>query len=276
MNSACKIRDLTWAINSPSLLSGGPAIKYLDPGEVDPEHLVAFLDQSSGHRVGRYFERLVLYWLTHIRKVEVVAESLQIRDGKRTVGEIDLIFRDEEGRMTHWEIAVKFYLYHRYEHPIGSHYIGPGAADTFERKMDRLFGHQLPISKLHFPAVEIRQAFFKGRIFYHPDGTQPSELPQRLSPEHLRCTWLRSSQMELIRKASEVSYRILRKPHWLSQVTTGDQERSSLTPTDLVQQLSKHFSDNDRPVLVSQIEGLIETGRIFVVPDHWPNLSAEY
>ena len=166
MKHSRQLRDLTWAINSQSLLTESPLAR-LDPSEVDPEHLRRFLEDDPSRRVGRYFERLVLYWLTHVRKVEVIASSLQIRDGNRTIGEIDLLFRDEQGRVTHWEIAVKFYLYLSSGTFIGSHYIGPNAGDTFERKMERLFDHQLPRSITHFPEVEVRQALVKGRMFYH-------------------------------------------------------------------------------------------------------------
>lgn len=181
MNSSRQLDDLTWAIASPSLLADCPVVPDFDPDRVDPEHLAAFLAETPGHRVGRYFERLVLYWLQYVRRVEIVAKSLQIREGNRTVGEIDLLFRDEQHRLNHWEIAVKFYLHFQHKNLSGSHFIGPNAADTFERKMERLFGHQLPRSEASFPEVEIRQAFVKGRIFYHPNQELPHELPMRLA-----------------------------------------------------------------------------------------------
>ena len=273
------IRDLTWAINSPSLVIDQPSTSDIDPNQVDPRHLASFLAESGSPRVGKYFERLVLYWLKFVRGVEVVAESVQIREGNRTIGEIDLLFRDEQGRLTHWELAVKFYLHFSGVSPIDSHFIGPNAADTFEQKMNKLFEHQLSRSEKHFPDVEIRQAFVKGRIFYHSSEAKPQELPSRLSPNHLQGTWIRASQLDRIPQDDSVSYRILRKPLWLSENTTLPNpfnESALLSPQQLIANLADHFIRSNRPVLVSQMvtreANQAETGRIFVVPVNWPDL----
>ena len=271
-------------MNSPSLLAGGPEIAgdksspvnswHLDSAQVDADHLSAFLAEIPGYRVGRYFERLILYWLMHIRRVEIVAESLQIHDGKRTIGEIDFLFRDEQQRLTHWEIAVKFYLHFPQDSELGSHFIGPNAADTFERKMERLFEHQLPRSDALFPDVEIRQAFVKGRIFYHPNQRSAKKLPPRLSPDHMHCDWIRSSQLDLLSIGRRVSYRILRKPFWLSEDVAHTSGGDLFSPQDMIKRLKTRFAADHRPVLISQLEadgaGLLESNRVFVVPDRWP------
>ena len=69
----------------------------LDVGSVDVEHLEDFISKRPDRRVGHYFETLILYWLTHIVKVELIAHGQQIMDGKRTVGELDFLFRDRDG-----------------------------------------------------------------------------------------------------------------------------------------------------------------------------------
>lgn len=269
------LRDLEWVIHSPSLLSEGPtcfnaAGDKTNLNDVDPEHLADFIQQAPSYRVGRYFERLVLYWLQHVRRVEIVAQSQQIREGNITVGEIDLMFRDEQGRLTHWEVAVKFYLHYPHNTAIGSHFIGPNAADTFERKMDRLFLHQLPRSKKHFPDVEIREAFVKGQIFYHAnhDAMQQHPLPQRMSLGHTRGVWLRESELDWFNQIPSASYRILRKPNWLTVDRTAKQHPE----TELIEVLKVGFAETKRPVLVSQeSKDGTETERIFVVSDEWPS-----
>ncbi len=272
--------DLTWVINSPSLIAGGPVVDPVDPRQVDARHLVAYFDGFSGHRVGRYFERLVLYWLRYIRRVEIVAQSLQIRDGKRTIGEIDLLFRDEQGRLTHWEIAVKFYLHVAHPQALGSHYIGPNVRDTFERKMERLFLDQLPRSERDFPDVEVRQAFVKGRIFYQPHEAVPAPPPEHLSPEHLRSEWIRAADVAALHDRGDTVYQILEKPFWLSEQTARQGDSELLSHEELVERLKEHFATRDRCVLVAQLEAgsgsssaamLDETQRLFVVPDHWPD-----
>lgn len=272
------VRDLTWAINSPSLIVDGPMVDPVDPRQVDAQHLAAYLDDFSGHRVGRYFERLVLYWLQHLRGVEIVAQSLQIRDGKRTIGEIDLLFRDEQGRLTHWEIAVKFYLHVLHAHALGSHYIGPNVRDTFERKMERLFVDQLPRSERDFPDVEVRQAFVKGRMFYPPHEAVLDTTPKYLSPGHLRCEWIRAAEVAALHDGGDMAYRILKKPDWLSEQTAPRHDSDLLSGEELAEHLKEHFAAHDRCVLVAQLEAnsssdamLDETQRMFVVPDHWPS-----
>lgn len=276
------VRDLIWAINSPSLIVDGPVVDPVDPRQVDAQHLAAYLDDFSGHRVGRYFERLVLYWLQHLRGVEIVAQSLQIRDGKRTIGEIDLLFRDEQGRLTHWEIAVKFYLHVTHAHALGSHYIGPNIRDTFERKMERLFTEQLPRSKRDFPDVEVRQAFVKGRMFYPPHEAVLDATPKYLSPEHLRSVWIRAAEVAALDDGGDVAYRILKKPDWLSKQLARRGDSDLLSSRELTEHLREHFATRDRCVLVSQLAArpdadamFVETQRMFVVPDHWPAAPPE-
>ncbi len=277
MNTNRQLRDLVWAVNSPSLISDGVHHGCLRPGNVDIEHLASFLEDFKSHRVGRYFEQLIFYWLKHIRRVEIIAQSLPIRDGNRTLGEIDLLFRDEQGRLTHWEIALKFYLYFPHLSSIDSHLIGPNAADTFERKMERLFQHQLPRSETMFPEVEVRQAYVKGRIFYHPLDAPSLEMPKQLSPDHLRCHWIRSSQLDLLSRFDGELFRVLHKPFWLSEETTPSSETDSFSCRQMSEHLGEHFARDGHPVLISKLHSsdqkLTETQRIFVVPSCWPNES---
>ena len=217
--------------------------------------------------------------MKYIRRVEIVAQALPIRDGKRTLGEIDLLFRDEQGRLTHWEIALKFYLHFPHPSSLNSHFIGPNAADTFERKMERLFQHQLPRSESAFPDVENRQAYVKGRIFYHPLAAPSLDLPKHLSPDHLRCHWIRSSQLDLISPSVGELFRVLHKPFWLSDEMVAREmspysEAEFVSWQELSEQLEKHFARDGHPVLISKLNlsnrGLAESKRIFVVPECWP------
>ena len=277
------VNDLLWAITSQPLLAESSDVASTDPTllvdealtqRIDAKHLKQFLEKSSSHRVGRYFESLILYWLKHIRQLEIVAESLQIHDGNRTIGEIDLVFRDEQHRLTHWETAVKFYLHFPNPNVSPSEYIGPNASDNFESKIERLFQHQLPRSEIRFPDVELRQAFVKGRIFYHPELPVTHQTTARLAPDHLRGTWIRSSELHLLPLQKMVLYRVLHKPCWLSNETAKINDTDLRTPTEIVAQLSEHFEENDHPVLISQLkpvgERFDESRRIFVVSDDWP------
>jgi len=109
------VQDLLWVINSPSFV-GGPNVASIAPlaaEDIDTTSLDDFLaERGPVHRVGRYFEQLVHYWLCYVRGVELLGAGLQIRDGKRTIGELDFVYRDEHGTVVHCEVSVKFFLHH--------------------------------------------------------------------------------------------------------------------------------------------------------------------
>jgi hypothetical protein len=283
MNPDQLLRDLAWAVNSPSLIREEIAecdtrSIRLDPASVDILHLHESFAGHDERRVGRYFERLIAYWLRHVRGLEVIAQTVPVREGGRTLGEIDLVFRDELGRVNHWELAVKFYLGasnvdSQADGP-GVRLIGPNARDNFEEKMNRMYGHQLKLSERHFPDVEARRAFVKGRIFYHVRDAPEGNLPERLSPEHLRGHWFHASEIGLI-PHDAAGFRVLPKPFWLSAHVSKFPDASIIGRAELSENLHAHFKRRDRPVLVSQLvagdKGLTESCRFFVVSDPWPS-----
>ncbi len=277
------VDDLIWAINSPSLISnvfldsGGEeklqgGVQPIEVGDISREHLGEFIKSSKDRRVGRYFERLMLYWLTHVRQVKMVAHGLQIRDGNQTLGEIDFLFSDEQQLLNHWEVAIKFYLYDPEHFRNGSHHLGPNATDNFEAKTNRMFEHQLLQSQRDFPEVAIRRAFVKGRIFYPMEMTGKSVAPARLAEDHLTGWWIRDSELARLQRPN-CMYRIREKPHWLDGARAC--EGSLQMPEEFVRQLSEHFDSEGYPVYVSQFqltdEGMRESSCGFVVPDAWPN-----
>ncbi|MGI9239856.1 MAG: DUF1853 family protein [Verrucomicrobiales bacterium] len=267
-------RDLEWAVSSPPLMRGATlAPGHACHGLPGPE------DCYSGHRVGYYFESLIDYWLRSELAVEMLAHRQQIQDAGRTIGELDFVFRDRQGRTCHWEVAVKFYLYCADRRVADSHFIGPNAGDTFERKWERLQTKQLPLCRHVFPEVSECSALVKGRIFYHPDQPRPSSLPDGLMPDHLRGIWLRASELSWLESAGPQStwnFRILLKPFWLAPVRL---DGSASPPSSLGQlraELARHFDNSNHPVLVSclsRVDGGWEEGeRLFVVADGWPEL----
>ncbi len=279
------LRDLEWVVRSPSLITGDtdrsvvlqPFASSFDSSQVDLEHLRSFLDRKPNHRVGRYFERLVLYWIKFICGFEVVASSHAIRRSGRTVGELDLLFRDERGRLTHWELAVKFFLYYPKEPVRERRYIGPNPADRLDLKIARVFEHQLELSRDFFPEVEQRAALIKGRIFY-PDGGEVQNLDCFLTRDHLRGTWLHASQIrEVLSFRDSVRYQIQRKPHWLSAALVAKSDAGLMTAADVASHIAEHFARfATRPLLISQLSERpshwLEESRFFVVDDSWPEL----
>ena len=282
------VRDLLWSVNSPSLLQSTCGHRchsktwVLLEQDIEVAHLVDFMGKKEIHSLGKYFERLISYWLHHLRQVEVLRESFTIREQKRTVGEIDFIFIDEHYRMTHWEIAVKFYLFSLETHDLGSHYLGPNAVDTLDRKVERLFEHQLPRSENFFPDVELREVFVKGRIFYPTLPQVELKNHVSLSSSHLSGLWLRHAQLGLLENDmdwghQDVRYLVLTKPHWLAEITASTTTDGLMSFCEFTDSMDQHFSGSQRCPLVVQLnldgERYVEARRLFVVPDRWPLMA---
>lgn len=269
-------RDLLWAVNSPPLmkLDDEPSCQYpvLESSDIDQEHLVRWLGDTSSWRLGHYFERLIFYWISFVRRCRVVACSQQIIIDKRTKGEIDFLFVDESGRLTHWETAVKFYLHVR-QGEMDS-FLGPNANDTLQKKWDRLLNHQLRLSIDYFPDVEVRQAYVKGRIFYQ--DTMPSTDPMNgeMNPGHLSGRWVRLKDFSSFLASQELRYCLLPKPFWLAEQCRGSSKLTFLDSEGVIEEVSNHFRRENRPVLIASFEGdsasSAESERVFVVPNNWP------
>lgn len=271
MNTSRAVADLIWAINSPTLVVSPEAqpqpLPRVDRATINKHQLQAFLDSDPSNRVGRYFERLVHFYLQCIQRYEIVANQQQIKVDGRTVGEVDFLYRDHAGLLSHLEVAVKFYLYLPDCQHNGSHFIGPSSSDTFERKTDRLFGRQLPLSRTHRPEVNRRHAMMKGRIYYPARCTNVDVTPKHLAKGHLRGTWLRASELETFQTDPSWNYHLLRKPHWL----TVDPDGPSLDRNQFRQFVDNHFEINTLPLHFAVVRNGHENARLFVVTDGWPN-----
>ncbi|QDV51833.1 DUF1853 family protein [Gimesia fumaroli] len=275
------LRDLKWAITSPSLITQASEDEILpevpDFQAIDVPHLENYLAPYSRFRIGTYFEGLVLYWLEHIRRLKIIARHQQIFEANQTIGEIDILFEDEAGVVNHWEIAVKFYLYDPGDNATGSHFVGPNVKDTFEKKMRRLFDFQLPLSKTHFPEVNRRQAFVKGMIFYHTDHNSPKQLPEKLSPTHERGSWLHLSELSRLNaQHGELWFLIREKPDWLSASLCSKSDDRLLNFNELQQHMESHFQHKQRPILISalncQESKCSEVDRVFIASESWPQI----
>lgn len=269
--------DLCWAINSPSLIEGSNVAPTprLDINSIDQDHLEAFLASEAAergpvHRVGRYFEQLINYWLRHVREVEVVANGLQLKDDKITVGEIDFLHRDESGALVHCEATIKYFLCAPGAEP--SEFPGPNARDNYEAKITKLFNQQLPASIGRVPDIDERLALVKGMIFYHPSESEAA-VPDRLPVDHQRGGWFRygESPVEVDGVESTDVFTIVAKPHWLAPGVGATHEPMSLAA--LEGHLATHFADATHPLMISvrrSSDVAAETKRLFVVSEAWP------
>ncbi|MEO8774087.1 MAG: DUF1853 family protein, partial [Gelidibacter sp.] len=136
-----------------------------------------FTEKVPRHlRLGKLVERFVSHQLIADTTRHILAENVQIQEGKRTIGELDVIFMATDGPI-HLEIIYKFYLYDPNEGSNElSRWIGPNRKDCLLQKLDKLKIKQLPLlyhpltqSMLNDMEIKVheitQQVLFKAQLF---------------------------------------------------------------------------------------------------------------
>ena len=264
-------RDFSWLISCPSLLIGREAKGTSEPWDhlkLDFKPAEDFLESKAAYRVGYYAEALINVWLESLVSPDEIKRSIQIQEGSKTVGELDFLYRIGSV-FHHLEVALKFYLYCPEENHTGSHLVGPNSADTFERKRDRFFQHQLPLGRERFSEVTCSEIMMKGMIFYPPVIEDMIVSPEGLNPDHRRGRWVHESEVGWIETVPGIcGASLLEKPFWLSGIPY------SKSPATAVQAVQEHFEKCRHPLLLSlKDENGSEIERVFVVADEWPAKS---
>ena len=298
------VRDLAWVIASPGLLDAHhpeyagqvvddawcaaqlttctPWLMQLDAA---PQALHAHIAARATRRLGLYFESLLAFWLAHAPRTQLIAANLPVREAGRTLGEYDLLWRDDTGVTRHWEAAVKFYLQAE-PLPVTHTFIGPAARDRLDLKLQRVFQHQLTLS--HTPAGHaalppevaplLTQAFIKGYLFYpvHAFQAQPAATPG-ISPAHLRGWWLRQGSGALPQSVAQSRWVQLPRLRWLAPLRL-DAHAEVMTQQQVEAMLQAHFAASSTPLQLVEVtrgdSGMWhEAARGFVVHAAWPQIS---
>jgi len=100
----------------------------------------------KNQRLGKLVEEFVFYQLKSRHTISWIFDSLQIQQGKRTVGEIDALYYEGEVPV-HLEVAYKFYLFDTiedYDEPL-AYWIGPNRKDSLFYKLGKLEKRQFPL-----------------------------------------------------------------------------------------------------------------------------------
>lgn len=126
-----------------------------------------------GHQMEYVFKQLVV----HSNRYEILLHSLPIKEGNRTIGEIDSILKDlQTGNLLHIELTYKFYIIDsEIKEPI-HRLIGPSRRDTFFAKMEKIKNKQFSLlhSKHGIQALEkinlnheeiVHKTCFKAQLF---------------------------------------------------------------------------------------------------------------
>lgn len=297
------MRSLAWLIGAPGLLAADHRLRHdaladdawcaaalrqarpwLAQLDADPVVLDTPLAQRDVRRLGRLAELLVAFWLGNTDRFELLAVNLAVREGGRTLGDFDFVFRDHAtGAAVHWELAVKFYLQRPGANGFTG-YIGPAGQDILAAKADRVFSRQLMLGQtpagmaalaaLGLGQVEAR-AFLKGWLFYPVTG-EGCAVPG-VNPAHCRGWWRhhRSDTGDGWLRAG-CGYRVIDRLEWLAWPCAS---AGAVDATMLKACLDQHFASGGKALMVVEFDGTScharEIGRGFVVPPGWPQQAVD-
>lgn len=294
-----QVRDLAWAIVSPPLLADtrwphrhplaasdwvqAPERleSWLRALDQDTSPLDHWLARSSVRRLGLYYERLWQFALQEAPGIELLGANVPIRQGRHTLGELDVLLRDRDG-VHHLELAIKLYLGPEYpsDPTMGSHWFGPGSHDRLDLKLAHLRNHQLPMSArteslatlaaLDIPVPD-PQLWLGGYLFYPWLG--PKEPPGGAHPQHLRGDWLRREAWPAYHSASPGGrWQPLPRHRWLAPASCLQGE--SWTTSRFEEWLAALEPAAPAQLLVrlepGEEGGWVEAARTFLVADTWP------
>lgn len=288
------LRDLAWVLSSPHLLSeraGVPLSRdvhcsidernaWLLALDKQPDALLHAVSQADQWRLGGYFEALLRFVLQQTEGVELLLNNWVVRDGKQTLGECDFVFRDiKRNQLHHWEVTVKFYLYHR------GQFFGTNVRDRLDIKCQRLCDHQLILPQQPFVQALLKRefgieqlessAFFKGYLFYPLDFHDCTL--KTLAADHPRGSWCHYSRLRVWCEAqdSDSRYWVVPRLQWLSGCVREEGEGVWDIP-ELLRQLSAHFQLHRQGQLVVALQrqgnDWHEVARCMVVMEGWPTV----
>jgi len=285
------LRDLLWLLETPDLITssftGKPDLEFLGwkpdelPGwlETLEERLTemeAWLAASGRKRLGVYHEALWQLLLEEAPAIQLLGHHLPIRDNKRTLGELDFLYRHQPThRVYHLEVAIKYYL----GLPQGPgqpedlcRWIGPAGLDSLAIKVTHTEQKQLPLSdhplarKHSWGAVTHKQLALPGVLFYPWHASMPA--PHRASKNHQRGWWLHFHDWPdfLDSLNEEVQGQLLSKPHWLAPPL----QEELMEARELEKILQTHFKERGWPLQLALFSPEQGWQRVFLVNAQWP------
>lgn len=293
-----RVRDLVWVMAAPGLMRDSSAqdfalsdafgqetvlraMPYLQALDRRPAALHDWIAARQPQRLGRYFETLLEYWLTHLMVAQLVAANLPVKTGDIVMGEYDFLWRDEAGALNHWEASVKFYL--QVDAAAGlAGYVGTLTRDRLDLKFAHLRDKQLklattPAGEAALPhsgeAVSAR-ALLKGWLFY-PHGQAMIIPAPEVSPQHLSGWWLRWGETAFNPQPG-LRWKVLPRLEWLTPSMNWGEEGLQ-TAADFSAALETHFAVDGVPLLVAGLapgkNAWQEVTRGFVVSAGWNSVG---
>lgn len=237
------VRNLAWILAAPSLLKFLPEFNQpltvlddqfwqqqyqaylprLQQLEDNPLILEQFLAEHNNHRLGYYFEYLLLFWLqdNQYHCFELIKHRATLFKGKITIGELDYLVRNKiTGEIEHWEVAIKFYLGYP---PLTDayHWLGANDNDSLGRKLHHLATKQFLADQYQDYKINKRCLLVKGRLFYPSTAKNllaraHSPTVSCLSSDHLQGNWIMYQDFINSPEAAQLQWRHVGKDEWLA------------------------------------------------------------
>ena len=269
-------RDLAWAFQGPGLLNPDcfngrcltdtdlcaliePHLEQIAKLNADSAPLVDFLaKRPTGGRLGRYFENLFLYFFTDLKCVSQIESNLQIRDGKKTIGELDFVYRTTSTcQPIHLEISVKFYIcigLSEAESRDCRFFVGTLIEDRLDRKIDKIFNQQVRLPEAaatceRLEALQMAaprsQGLMKGCFFYPSSSDWKNHPhPAEVSQNHHRGWWTTAEAPLIPRKSEHSHYIVLPFDRWLTPIYGTSRPYSLYTYSELLAYVARAFDNS--------------------------------
>jgi len=268
-----------------------PELERLDR---DPAPLDAWLgDRLKSPLLGRYFEALVGFWITHLLRARKFESSIVVSRDRRTLGELDFVFEGEDGLPWHWEVAVKFYLLKGRAPGEGLRsdaFWGAMTQDRLDKKLSVIFDRQLGMSrsmegqeallKAGFAQLPESRLLMKGVLFYpaffEGSGDWRTALhPPEVSPAHWRGWWATEVPKNHGDPGGE-AWTVLKRVQWLAPFWAPE-DFVPLTHSEIKARVSAHFAQEVSPLMLACLErgtggSWREMHRGLVMRPGWPQV----
>jgi len=238
-------------LNTP-LLWKNDVIFGLSQFEFEKEKTTQFNSLSAPEiRLGKRVEQFSFYTFQQDQSISILAENVQIQNGKTTIGEIDC-FVLKNKKPFHIEIIYKFYLY---DQSVGNteieNWIGPNRRDSLFQKLNKLKNKQLPLlynkftkpylNSLNLNLEEIeQQVYFKAQLFVPLKGL--NDPFDEINNECIKGFYIYTSELS---RFKDCKFYIPTKINWLQEIQT---QINWLTFVDFEQKIELFHAHKSAPL----------------------------
>ncbi|WP_201546344.1 DUF1853 family protein [Psychrobacter immobilis] len=216
------------------------------------------LKRPSPNRLGFHFEGLLSFWLQDgfarkLHPYETLASNVQLYNGKRTIGELDLIlYNHQENLVEHWELAIKFFMGSAPFEP--ENWVGINSNDNLQRKMSHMQTKQFRtvwVDTASHGQVKIdkRYGVIKGRFFL-PMATTSFSYPSWLSPSFPMHEWCDKTDSETLAAIDISTLRAAHYIEWFSKRDFYDNRRLPLINSKNAILKTGLYFEGDRPIVI--------------------------